>query len=102
MSLPAERVRLAARADGRPDVHWDRPLFSTKESVHKAWLPLTGMWLGFEEAAIELHRVPRKPMQRRRDASEPNSSSPDRWRGDTGSDNSKDGGPSAMAWSPTR
>ncbi|MDI3384812.1 4'-phosphopantetheinyl transferase superfamily protein [Streptomyces sp. B-S-A8] len=58
VSLPAERDRLAALADGRPDIHWDRLLFSAKESVYKAWFPLTGMWLGFEEAAIELHQDP--------------------------------------------
>lgn len=33
-------------------VHWDRVLFSAKESVFKAWFPLTGAWLGFEDALI--------------------------------------------------
>jgi len=33
-------------------VCWDRVLFSAKESVYKAWFPLTGRWLGFEEASI--------------------------------------------------
>jgi 4'-phosphopantetheinyl transferase EntD len=28
-------------------------LFSAKESVYKAWFPLTGRWLGFEEADVE-------------------------------------------------
>jgi len=27
-------------------------LFSAKESVYKAWYPLTGRWLGFEEAQL--------------------------------------------------
>jgi 4'-phosphopantetheinyl transferase EntD len=35
-------------------VHWDRLLFSAKESVYKAWYPLTGKWLDFFEADIEL------------------------------------------------
>jgi 4'-phosphopantetheinyl transferase EntD len=37
-----------------PDVHWDRLLFSAKESAYKAWYPLTRRWLGFEEADITL------------------------------------------------
>ncbi|MFF4418973.1 4'-phosphopantetheinyl transferase [Streptosporangium sp. NPDC001559] len=34
------------------DVHWDRLLFSAKESVYKAWYPLARRWLGFEEAHV--------------------------------------------------
>ncbi|MEU2336614.1 4'-phosphopantetheinyl transferase superfamily protein [Streptomyces sp. NPDC006654] len=52
--LPAERERLDRLAAARPDVHWDRLLFSAKESVYKAWFPLTGKWLDFMEADIEL------------------------------------------------
>ena len=29
-------------------------LFCAKESVYKAWFPLTGRWLGFEQAHITL------------------------------------------------
>jgi 4'-phosphopantetheinyl transferase EntD len=48
--LPAERRWLrAAPATG---VHWDRLLFAAKESVYKAWYPLTGRWLGFLDARI--------------------------------------------------
>nr|QBG49754.1 PPT [Streptomyces spiramyceticus] len=56
VALPAERERLALLAAGQPGVHWDRLLFSAKESVYKAWFPLTGKWLGFEEAYIDLHQ----------------------------------------------
>jgi 4'-phosphopantetheinyl transferase EntD len=35
-----------------PRVHWDRLLFSAKESVYKAWYPLAKRWLGFEEALV--------------------------------------------------
>ena len=35
-----------------PSVHWDRVLFSAKESVYKAWFPLTNRWLGFEDAEL--------------------------------------------------
>ncbi|MGL5858141.1 MAG: 4'-phosphopantetheinyl transferase family protein [Angustibacter sp.] len=44
----AERVRLPDT--GR--VRFDRLLFSAKESVYKAWYPLTGRWLGFENAEV--------------------------------------------------
>ena len=52
ISLPEERawVRDLSRTD--PGVWWDRLLFSAKESVYKAWFPLTRRWLGFEQAAI--------------------------------------------------
>ena len=33
-------------------MHWDRLLFSAKESVYKAWFPLTGRWLGFQDAMV--------------------------------------------------
>jgi 4'-phosphopantetheinyl transferase EntD len=58
VALPAEERRLTRLAAHRPDVHWDRLLFSAKESVYKAWFPLTGAWLGFEEADIDLHVAP--------------------------------------------
>jgi enterobactin synthetase component D / holo-[acyl-carrier protein] synthase len=48
-----ERKRLSALAVDRPDVPWDRLLFSAKESVYKAWFPLTLRWLDFAEADIE-------------------------------------------------
>ena len=39
--------------EGAPaGTHWDRLIFSAKESVYKAWFPLTGRWLGFEDARI--------------------------------------------------
>jgi 4'-phosphopantetheinyl transferase EntD len=49
---PAEAVRLEQLARHTPDLHWDRLLFSAKESVYKAWFPLTGRWLGFEDAEL--------------------------------------------------
>ncbi|MGW1466700.1 4'-phosphopantetheinyl transferase family protein [Streptomyces sp. NPDC002308] len=55
IALPAEQRRLTGLAARQPEVHWDRLLFSAKESVYKAWFPLTGKWLGFEEADIEIH-----------------------------------------------
>lgn len=49
-----ERPALAALAAAAPEVHWDRLLFSAKESVYKAWFPLAKRWLGFEDAVLEL------------------------------------------------
>ena len=54
ISLPAERARLAALAGEGSAVCWDRLLFSAKESVYKAWFPLTGRWLGFEDADVTI------------------------------------------------
>jgi len=55
ISLESERARLAELTERTPgSVHWDRILFSAKESVYKAWFPLTRRWLGFEEADIVL------------------------------------------------
>jgi 4'-phosphopantetheinyl transferase EntD len=51
IALPRERARLAAAATV-PGVCWDRLLFSAKESVYKAWFPLTGTWLDFHDADI--------------------------------------------------
>jgi 4'-phosphopantetheinyl transferase EntD len=56
VSSPEERKHLAECAGagrGAREVPWDRLLFSAKESVYKAWFPLTRRWLGFEEAEIE-------------------------------------------------
>jgi 4'-phosphopantetheinyl transferase EntD len=33
-------------------LHWDRLLFSAKESVYKAWFPITGRWLDFKDAVV--------------------------------------------------
>ncbi|MFJ4682209.1 4'-phosphopantetheinyl transferase [Streptomyces sp. NPDC088789] len=54
IALPAERIRLARLTAAHPGPHWDRLLFSAKESVYKAWFPLTRKWLDFSEADIEL------------------------------------------------
>ena len=49
ISLPVERLAIAALP---PGLHWDRILFCAKEATYKAWFPLTGRWLGFEDAHI--------------------------------------------------
>ena len=50
VSLPVERHQLRRLPAG---VHWDRVLFSAKESVYKAWYPLARCWLGFEDARLD-------------------------------------------------
>lgn len=47
----AERAWIAGAPSG---THWDRLIFSAKESVYKAWFPLTRRWLGFEEAHVAI------------------------------------------------
>jgi 4'-phosphopantetheinyl transferase EntD len=69
VTIPAERERLAAlaqalpaqaspaAAQAPPEVCWDRLLFCAKEAVYKAWYPLTGRWLGFEQADVTIDPV---------------------------------------------
>jgi 4'-phosphopantetheinyl transferase EntD len=54
IALPSEIEWLDRLRRDDPSVSWDRLLFSIKETVYKAWFPLAGRWLGFEDAAIEV------------------------------------------------
>ncbi|MBB4701476.1 4'-phosphopantetheinyl transferase family protein [Sphaerisporangium siamense] len=54
ISLPEERVHLAELSRRDASVRWERLLFCAKETVYKAWFPLTGLWLDFEEASVEI------------------------------------------------
>jgi 4'-phosphopantetheinyl transferase EntD len=56
VSLPDERRWLAELPAGTGGVHWDRLLFCAKEATYKAWFPLAGRWLGFEDALITVTR----------------------------------------------
>ena len=53
IARPDELPVLVALAVERPRVHWDRLVFSAKESVYKAWFPVARRWLGFSEASVE-------------------------------------------------
>jgi 4'-phosphopantetheinyl transferase EntD len=55
IALDEERQWLRSRS--ATDICWDRALFSAKESVFKAWFPLTGRWLGFEDTFINFDPV---------------------------------------------
>lgn len=56
IALPEERRWIERLAIEAPGVSWDRLLFSIKESIYKAWFPLTRSWLGFEDASVTLDR----------------------------------------------
>jgi 4'-phosphopantetheinyl transferase EntD len=45
---------LESVAAGTEDLHVDRLRFSAKEAVYKAWFPLTGRWLGFDDVELSL------------------------------------------------
>ncbi len=55
VARPEERAELTALEEARPDLHWDRILFSAKEAVFKAWFPLTRRWLDFTDVGTTLH-----------------------------------------------
>lgn len=52
VALPDEQVEIKELLESAPEVRWDRLLFSAKESVYKAWFPLTRRFLEFEEARL--------------------------------------------------
>lgn len=52
VASPGEREALNRLAREDPAVHWDGVLFTAKEAVYKAWFPLTGRWLGFEDVVV--------------------------------------------------
>jgi 4'-phosphopantetheinyl transferase EntD len=54
IALPEERRALRALAGEEPGLSWDRLLFSIKEAIYKAWFPLAGRWLGFEDALVTI------------------------------------------------
>src|SRR5579875_1092094 len=51
---PAERRRAAAL---RPHGPWSTVVFSAKESLYKAWFPLTRRWLDFHQVEVEIDPV---------------------------------------------
>jgi 4'-phosphopantetheinyl transferase EntD len=52
VAVPEELPGLERLAILDPDTSWDRLLFCAKESVYKAWFPLTGRRLGFGDTAV--------------------------------------------------
>ncbi|MGH3751830.1 MAG: 4'-phosphopantetheinyl transferase family protein [Pseudonocardiaceae bacterium] len=54
IALAEEQIQIAGLAAAHSAAHWDRILFCAKETVYKAWFPLTHRWLGFSDAAITI------------------------------------------------
>jgi 4'-phosphopantetheinyl transferase EntD len=52
IAAPDEQAWIRELTAAAPDVCWDRLLFCVKESVYKAWYPLTQRWLDFKQAAV--------------------------------------------------
>ncbi|MFF5085054.1 4'-phosphopantetheinyl transferase [Actinoplanes sp. NPDC000266] len=54
ITAPGEPEMLESLGRSHPGTHWGRLLFSAKESVYKAWFPVTRRWLGFEQAQLTI------------------------------------------------
>ena len=52
VARPDELPMLSALASQYPTTHWDKVLFSAKESVYKVWFPLARKWLDFQDATL--------------------------------------------------
>jgi 4'-phosphopantetheinyl transferase EntD len=55
VARPSERAQVRELSDSEPRIHWDRVLFTAKESAYKTWFPLARRPLGFKETRITLH-----------------------------------------------
>ncbi len=55
VTVGAESQMLAHLFEIEPTIAWDRLLFSAKESIYKAWFPLSGIWLDFKECELTIH-----------------------------------------------
>ncbi|HEY2552783.1 MAG TPA: 4'-phosphopantetheinyl transferase superfamily protein [Streptosporangiaceae bacterium] len=54
VARPEEVSMLAGLGGSAAGPSWDKLLFSAKEATYKAWFPLTGRWLGFEDASVSI------------------------------------------------
>ncbi|MDQ3157291.1 MAG: 4'-phosphopantetheinyl transferase superfamily protein [Actinomycetota bacterium] len=52
-SVP-ERARVSALQESDGSVHWDRAIFSIKESCYKTWYPIERRWLGFDDVDVRI------------------------------------------------
>ena len=55
IALKEEQAGLSELAAADDATCWDRILFCAKETVYKAWFPLTRCWLGFDDAAVTIN-----------------------------------------------
>ncbi|MDN5586365.1 MAG: 4'-phosphopantetheinyl transferase family protein [Brevibacterium sp.] len=49
-----EAQALSILASSDPQIAWGRLLFSIKESIYKAWYPLTASWLDFAQCEVSI------------------------------------------------
>lgn len=49
---PRELARLQAFGNAAPDVPWTKVAFSVKEATYKAWFPVTGRWLNYDDVDL--------------------------------------------------
>ena len=54
-AVALEKELKQIRAMSISGTHWDRVLFSAKESIYKAWYPIAKKWLGFKDAQLTFH-----------------------------------------------
>ncbi|WP_412734912.1 4'-phosphopantetheinyl transferase family protein [Krasilnikovia sp. MM14-A1259] len=54
ITVPGETELIDRLTAAHPHGPWGKVLFGAKESVYKAWFPLTGRWLGFEDARLDI------------------------------------------------
>ena len=54
VAFEGELEMLAALTRTCPETQWGRILFSAKETIYKAWYPLTRRWLGFEDVRLTI------------------------------------------------
>jgi 4'-phosphopantetheinyl transferase EntD len=54
ITVSGEPEMLVTLAYDFPMTQWGRLLFSAKESIYKAWYPLTGRWLSFGETKLTI------------------------------------------------
>jgi 4'-phosphopantetheinyl transferase EntD len=65
IALGEEQEHLSELAAADRATCWDRILFCAKETVYKAWFPLTRRWLGFEDATVTINPGTTDPAQGR-------------------------------------
>jgi 4'-phosphopantetheinyl transferase EntD len=63
IALKQEQAGLSELAAADDATCWDRILFCAKETVYKAWFPLTRCWLGFDDAAVTINPGTTDPAQ---------------------------------------
>lgn len=54
VTIGDEPRALRTLAGSQPSIAWDHLLFSIKESIYKAWYPLTRSWLDFSQCEVSI------------------------------------------------